>query len=63
MSLFSKQLVYCHNCGVEFKTNFNGDGGYGNGECCCRDCAEELKWKKTLSILGKEYHPRGGNIN
>lgn len=53
MSLFSKQVVYCRNCGTRFKTNFNKY----QGEVCSYECKDHLAWKKTLSVMGKEYQP------
>lgn len=53
MGLFSKQTVYCQGCGKEFETTFSSYGG----KVCGRECHELVEWKKTLSILGKEYYP------
>ncbi len=58
MAIFSKQEVRCRICGVEFEINFCGDGGYGAGECCSKECAEELRWRQTLSMLGQPYRPK-----
>ncbi len=26
--------------------------------CCGRKCYEEFEWRRTLSILGKDYYPK-----
>ena len=51
--IFSEQEVYCQGCGKKFKTNFQKFGG----RVCSMECSQELGWKRTLSILGKEYYP------
>ncbi len=53
MSLFSKQKVFCMACGKEHETTFFVYGG----EVCSDKCSKEIQWRKTLSILGKEYFP------
>lgn len=50
--MFSKQEVYCISCGKKFETNFQ----IYHGIVCGYPCFKELEWKKTLSILGKEYY-------
>ena len=52
--MFSKQKVFCNGCGKEFETTF---GSYG-GHVCSRKCYDDMEWKRTLSILGKEYYPK-----
>jgi len=52
--MFTKQKVFCNNCGKEFEANFQSYKGI----VCSKECFEDLDWKKTLSILGKEYYPR-----
>jgi len=51
--LFSKQEVFCQGCGGKFETIFRTYGG----KVCSQECFEIIEWKKTLSILGKEYYP------
>lgn len=68
MSLFSFQKLYCPICAVGFLTNFNGDGGYGYGGnkrfvCCSKSCHDELDWRRTLAILGKEYQPQPEKVH
>ena len=53
MSLFSKQKVFCQICGEEMETNFQS----WKGRVCGRKCGKELEWRRTLSIMGKEYYP------
>lgn len=56
MSLFSEQKVFCQTCGKAFMTRFDRYGGVVCGDICW----EEREWRKALSIMGKEYHPRSG---
>jgi hypothetical protein len=61
MGLFSKQKVYCQICGKEFETDFHSasSAGYGKGRpCCSKPCWEELEWRRTLALMGKEYMPQ-----
>lgn len=54
MSLFTRFSLYCPICRVEF----DGHAGYGREiRCCGKDCHDEAEWRRTLSILGKEYYP------
>lgn len=57
MSVFSKQKVYCRACGVEM---FADLAGPCNSITCSSDCRDELQWRETLSMMGKEYYPRPG---
>jgi len=50
--LFSKQRVFCNICGDEVETDFRNY----DGRVCSLDCYKELEWRKTLSIMGKEYY-------
>jgi len=54
----SEQKVFCQACGREFLTRFKGY----DGRVCSRECGEELEWRRTLSILGREYYPRTGLV-
>lgn len=51
--MFSKQKVFCNACGKEFETTF----GFYGGNVCSSNCYDEIKWKKILSLLDKEYRP------
>jgi hypothetical protein len=51
--LFTKQPAFCSNCGK------GGEYSIKRGWIACsRECAEDLMWKETLYILGKDYYPR-----
>lgn len=52
--MFAKMKVYCNVCGIEFLTTFQ----QYQGRVCSMGCCNKLEWKKTLSILGKEYYPQ-----
>jgi hypothetical protein len=54
-----KTSLYCNVCGKKFLHNFQlaADNPLG-GQVCSMECVRELNWRKTLSILGKEYSPR-----
>lgn len=51
--MYSAQKLFCRACGKEMLTTFNLWGG----EVCSRRCSQELNWRRTLSILGKDYYP------
>ncbi|KKM88913.1 hypothetical protein LCGC14_1253970 [marine sediment metagenome] len=53
MSLFSKQELYCQICGILFETDFMSYDGI----VCGKECGQERHWRRTLSILGKDYYP------
>jgi hypothetical protein len=55
MSLFSPMHLYCNNCGKAFVTRA---GGEWHTRVCSRSCHRDLKWRETLSILGKDFYPR-----
>lgn len=58
--LFSKQKWFCANCGIEQNTPMiSGTVGCVGPEwkCCSIECYREIEWRRTLSILGKEYRP------
>lgn len=47
--------VHCPIC----RNEMDGMKGYGrNANCCCRQCYEEWEWRKTLAIMGKQYHQK-----
>lgn len=31
-------------------------------KCCSMNCVQEMKWRETLSIMGKEYYLDSSNI-
>lgn len=46
--------LHCPVC----KTRFDWHRGYGREiRCCDKYCNEEAEWRRTLSILSKEYYP------
>ena len=53
MSIFSKQWVFCRECGVQFETDFK----VYKGEVCSTECFYQLRWKKDLSILNAPFKP------
>jgi len=53
MSFYSKQKHFCRTCGGELFTNL---AGAGSMEYCSMDCKDEFEWRRTLSLLGKEYY-------
>lgn len=59
MRLHSKQIWYCTNCGTKQDEQMVHPGPYGKEwKCCGKECHDEIQWKLTLSIMGKEYHQR-----
>lgn len=55
MSAFSRMSMYCPIC----RTEFDGMRGYGREwRTCCKECHDELEWRRTLAIMGKAYVPR-----
>ncbi len=61
--MFSKQDFFCCICAMPFKgragPQFNGIdvGGLEEG-VCSTDCLREKGWRRTLSIMGSDYHPK-----
>src|SRR6185436_1269112 len=54
MALSTRCSLRCPICTGEFDWN----EGYGREiRCCCESCHTEAEWRRTLSILGKEYYP------
>lgn len=54
--IFTRLNLYCPIC----RTSFDWHKGYGQMvRCCCRECHEEWEWRRALSLMGKEYRPRG----
>ena len=62
MSLFSKQPIRCNACGAAYETDFQI--GYPNGKhVCSQECFDEMRWRETLSMLGKEYRPKAAEAS
>ena len=60
MSRFSKQTFFCNACGKEMYTDCCGMMGGGptlKWRVCSAKCIREVRWRETLSIMGKEYYP------
>jgi hypothetical protein len=58
MNLYSKQEWFCNNCGRKmFSAPCNAIGR--RYIVCSTDCHNEMQWKDTLSIMGKDYYPQG----
>lgn len=53
MSLFSKQKIFCNNCGKELYVEYNRLIGR---ECkvCSIECLREYELKRAKSILGEQ---------
>lgn len=59
--IFSKQKWFCNCCGKEmFSSPCNAMfGGFNNCyRVCGKECSDEMQWRHTLSIMGKEYYPK-----
>jgi len=58
MSLYSKQKLFCNCCGIEMFVEYHGVNVMGSKfKVCSRVCLREIRWRETLSIMGKEYCP------
>lgn len=59
MPLYSKQVFYCNCCGKEMLCDAPSVMGsrFLGWRVCSPQCVREIRWKETLSILGKEYSP------
>ncbi|MFW9878243.1 MAG: hypothetical protein ACFFG0_34615 [Candidatus Thorarchaeota archaeon] len=55
--MFTKQTMYCNCCGTKMFVVPSKAVGR-EYRCCSLECANEMDWRWTLSILGKEYYPR-----
>lgn len=57
--LYSKQIMYCNAGGkkLEIELPFAIRCSYGY-RVCSLDCASEIEWRDTLSIMNKEYYLR-----
>lgn len=57
--IFSPQKWFCTCCGKEmFSSPCIAMGK--KYKVCGDDCHNEMAWRDTLSILGKEYYPQKG---
>jgi hypothetical protein len=56
MSLWSKQQFFCNACGKEFYEEYVRVFGV-EFKVCSVICMVEMEWRKTLSVMGKEYYP------
>ena len=55
VSLFSVMRIYCCICAIPC----DGMKSYGSSKrVCSKECCDELHWRETLAIMGKEYRPR-----
>jgi hypothetical protein len=57
MNLYSKQIIYCNNCGAQMNVAIPQAIGT-TFKVCSMECLREYKWKETLSIMNQEYYPR-----
>ena len=49
-----KCRLYCPVC----RSEMDWHKGYGREiRCCGKECHDEAEWRRTLSIMGKEYYP------
>lgn len=55
---YTRQQLFCNACGKEmFCVPFNAMGGKFLGyRVCSSKCVREMRWRETLSIMGKEYY-------
>jgi len=57
VSRMTPLLIRCCICAVH--APFDWHKRYGmDAACCCKECYEEFDWRRTLSILGKDYYPK-----
>lgn len=54
MSFYSKQEWYCSVCGKREDRKLAGAGFHNLA--CSVECWREHEWRKTLSIMGKDYY-------
>lgn len=54
MGLFTKQPMFCCICGNKIMFDFNHQGI----PICNKECWDKYQWRKTLYIMGKEYHEK-----
>lgn len=55
--IFSKQKWFCNICGQEQFSEIKNNNHLG-AMLCSAKCVEEFKWRRCLSILGKEYYQK-----
>ena len=51
MAIFCEQPIFCPACGKSYL-------GKPTNPVCSRECHDELNWKRTLYIMGKNYYRR-----
>lgn len=50
--MFGYMKVHCPIC----KREFDGMRAYGRDwKCCCKECHDEVEWRRTLAIVNKPY--------
>jgi hypothetical protein len=56
---YSEQQFFCNCCGKEMLCNINQmmGGKFLGFRVCSSKCVREIRWRETLSIMGKEYYP------
>ncbi len=54
MGIFKAQPMYCCICGKQITFSFN----YQGIPLCDSKCYDEYQWRKTLYIMGEQYHPK-----
>ena len=57
--LYSKQKFFCNCCGKEMfcESSRMYGGSFLRWRVCSYACVREIRWRETLSIMGKEYYP------
>lgn len=58
MPLFAPTKLFCCICGKEWKASAGYCEGNFDQGTCSSFCHREKHWRKTLSILGKEYYEK-----
>ena len=57
MSLFSPMTWFCCCCGQR-QESAPANTPYAQRRVCSKECNDELRWRETLSMLGKGYRPQ-----
>lgn len=52
---YSEQQIFCNACGKEEHRVLPGIGR--TYKVCSMRCLQEMQWRDTLSLMGKEYYP------
>jgi hypothetical protein len=53
--------MYCNCCGAKMHIALPRAVGR-DYKCCSMGCYQEMKWRETLSIIGKEYYLDTSNV-